>query len=318
MADGKLTLYYGDTESYNDIGSGNYDSDGLYFIDGVIYRGENPYGGKIEQVTKLPDTGVFGVLYLLPDRSLYFWGGSNKKWQTVSVGMVSVIDNSELNDGKLVSQAAVKTYVDEKFGNISTDEATEKMVEAKVESAINEYKGEIDAKIASVFRFKGTKNSFSEVQNITEASVGDVWHVTADSKEYVYVDVTGDGNGEWELLGFTINLDAYATDQEVSDAINTAISDFYKKTEVYSKSEIDAIVERAGEDVSSHSTDNDIHVTPGQKENWSSHVTNNDIHVTSAQKSAWDAKASAQDITNAISEANGYTDLAITWNTITT
>lgn len=242
MADGKLTLYYGDTHSYNSIGSGNYDPDGLYFIDGIIYRGENPYGGKIEQVTKLPDSGVFGVLYLLPDKSLYFWGGSNNSWQTIAVGMVSVIDNNESNDGKLVSQGAIKAYVDAKFGDISTNEATEKMVEEKVESAINEYKEEVDAKIASVFRFKGTKSSLSEIQGITDASVGDVWHTTADNKEYVYVDINGDGNGEWELLGFTIDLNAYATEQEVSDAINVAIGDFYKKTEVYSTEEIDDIV----------------------------------------------------------------------------
>lgn len=76
-------------------------------------------------------------------------------------------------------------------------------------------KTEIDAKIASVFDFKGTKATVADLP-ATGNKTGDVWHVTADSSEYVW-------NGtSWEELGFTVSLTGYATESWVQSYAATA------------------------------------------------------------------------------------------------
>ena len=67
--------------------------------------------------------------------------------------------------------------------------------------------------------------------------VGDVYHTSDDGKEYVY---TGEG---WELLGFTIDLSAYATTESVTKAINNKFSEITKSLEnYYNKDQIDGKV----------------------------------------------------------------------------
>lgn len=72
--------------------------------------------------------------------------------------------------------------------------------------------------LGSVFSFKGTKASVADLP--TEGAIGDVWHVTADSGEYVW-----DGT-KWELLGLGIDLSGYLTKvdaQALLDALQTEL-----------------------------------------------------------------------------------------------
>lgn len=67
----------------------------------------------------------------------------------------------------------------------------------------------IALKVASVFKFKGTKPTFEDLPKIGNVE-GDVWHIEADHIEYVWATVDGALNPSWEALGGTIDLTGYA------------------------------------------------------------------------------------------------------------
>lgn len=67
----------------------------------------------------------------------------------------------------------------------------------------------IASKVASVFKFKGTKPTFEDLPKTGNVE-GDVWHVEADHTEYVWATVDGALNPSWEALGGTIDLSGYA------------------------------------------------------------------------------------------------------------
>lgn len=67
----------------------------------------------------------------------------------------------------------------------------------------------IALKVASVFKFKGTKPTFENLPKIGNVE-GDVWHIEADHTEYVWATVDGALNPSWEALGGTIDLTGYA------------------------------------------------------------------------------------------------------------
>lgn len=67
----------------------------------------------------------------------------------------------------------------------------------------------IASKVASVFKFKGTKPTFEDLPKTGNVE-GDVWHIEADHTEYVWATVDGALNPSWEALGGTIDLTGYA------------------------------------------------------------------------------------------------------------
>lgn len=67
----------------------------------------------------------------------------------------------------------------------------------------------IASKVASVFKFKGTKPTFEDLPKTGNVE-GDVWHVEADHIEYVWATVDEALSPSWEALGGTINLNSYA------------------------------------------------------------------------------------------------------------
>lgn len=67
----------------------------------------------------------------------------------------------------------------------------------------------IASKVASVFKFKGTKPTFEDLPKTGNVE-GDVWHVEADHIEYVWATVDGALSPSWEALGGTIDLTGYA------------------------------------------------------------------------------------------------------------
>lgn len=76
-------------------------------------------------------------------------------------------------------------------------------------------KTEVDAKLASVFDWKGSVATVADLPATGNKS-GDVYHVTADQSEYVW-------NGTaWEELGLTVSLTGYATETWVTQNFATA------------------------------------------------------------------------------------------------
>lgn len=65
--------------------------------------------------------------------------------------------------------------------------------------------------LTAVFKFKGSVANEKALPSTAE--VGDVYHITDTSSEFVYTE-----NG-WEELGITVSLEGYATEEHVADAL---------------------------------------------------------------------------------------------------
>ena len=147
-------------------------------------------------------------------------------------------------DGQIFKGDKVYSQKFEKVTSLPKDEAIKSATETaatdatnKVNEAKTELQKQIDAKVASVFKFKGSLDNKAALDAIEGMIVGDVYHTSDDGKEYVY---TGEG---WELLGFTIDLSAYATTESVTKAINNKFSEITKSLEnYYNKDQIDGKV----------------------------------------------------------------------------
>lgn len=230
------------------------DNDTLYFADGQIFKGDKVYSQKFEKVSSLPTAPSQGIVYVLPDFSAKLYTGVD--YVDIAVGTVGEIGDDTANDAKVATQAAIKAYLAKKLEGMGTadqvqtkiDKAKDEAIKSATETAatdatnkVNEAKTElqkqIDAKVASVFKFKGSLDNKVALDAIEGMIVGDVYHTSDDGKEYVY---TGEG---WELLGFTIDLSAYATTESVTKAINNKFSEITKSLEnYYNKDQIDGKV----------------------------------------------------------------------------
>lgn len=299
------------------------DTNTLYFVDGVIYKGNSPYSQKVEMVSAFPATGnaAQGILYV--NSSTYeakFFNGTD--FVTVFVGTVGNMDTAG-NDAKVVTQAAVKAYVTKQLAdaNIPTDTAiNEKIstakeeaiteavsqantaVDQKVSAAKEEINETINSKIASVFRFKGKKANKAEIDAVTGMVTGDVWHSEDDGKEYVY-----DGEA-WELLGFTVDLSAYAATAAVTEAINAKATELVNQITTAKNEAIAAAKTETTNQVNAHANNADIHVTAEQKTQWSAKA--DPSYVDAAKQAAITAAAAdAQTKANAtLASAKAYTD----------
>ena len=107
-------------------------------------------------------------------------------------------------------------------------------------------KAQVDALISALFRYKGNKATYADIQAITTKAVGDVWFCEADSSEYAW-----DGS-KWEKLGPVIDLSAYLTQFSIAgltiDASHSTITAAQLRTalDIYTKSEVDTLVAAAG------------------------------------------------------------------------
>lgn len=237
-----INFKFGTLAKYNAIAA--KDNDTLYFADGQIFKGDKVYSQKVVKVSVLPEAPSQGIIYVLDDFSAKIYTGTD--YVDLAVGTVGTIGDGTENDDKVVTQAAVKAFVSKKMAGMESSEQLQAKIDAakaeaistatdtaskdatsKVEAAKKALQQEIDSKVASVFRFKGAKENLGEVKGLKDMAVGDVWHTNDDGKEYVY---TG---AEWELLGFTVDLSAYATTEAVTKAINDKFVEITKSLESY-------------------------------------------------------------------------------------
>lgn len=91
--------------------------------------------------------------------------------------------------------------------------------------------------LGSVYRVKGTKTNLSDVLDLTDAKVGDVWNVTnaftLGGKPYpantnvVCITATSSSDhdeGNWDPLGGTVNLSTYVPKSDIVDNLSTSDS----------------------------------------------------------------------------------------------
>ena len=303
-----INFSFGTLEKYNAILT--KDNDTLYFADGQIFKGDKAYSQKVMKVTSLPTTPSQGIIYVLDDYSAKIYTGTD--YVDLAVGTVSVIGETTENDGKVITQAALKAYITEKLKGVEGSEAIQAKIDAakdaaiktatetasedatkKVNEAKTELQKQIDTKIASVFRFKGAKENLDEVKAVENPVVGDVYHTNDDGKEYVYTGT------EWELLGFTIDLSPYATKKEVTKQINDKAEEILGSIDAYTKAEVDQKVK-------------DLNAAIDTAKQAAIDAAATDA-TTKADQALKDAKAYADGLNGAMDTRVKATEKALTW-----
>ncbi len=102
-------------------------------------------------------------------------------------------------------------------------------------------KDEVDAKVASVYHFKGSVDTYVELKELTGMEVGDVYNVVDTGKNYAWTGVTSAYDEGWDTLGGTFDLNNYYTKDE-ADALLSAKVDNEDLDSYYTKTEADALL----------------------------------------------------------------------------
>nr|DAV04661.1 MAG TPA: hypothetical protein [Caudoviricetes sp.] len=162
---------------------------------------------------------------------------------TTAKGIVKLASTEEITAGTATDVAvSVKDLADAKAievadkaeleGKISAN-ATEIAKKADKATTLAGYgiedaytKSEVDAKVASVYKYKGSVNSYADLPTADQVE-GDVYNVaTADAAHGIkagdnvaWVAVKGEVEAHWDVLAGTVDLSGYFTKTEVNDAL---------------------------------------------------------------------------------------------------
>ena len=98
-----------------------------------------------------------------------------------------------------------------------TSERTDAALSAKQGKVLGDRVTSLENKVTAIFTFKGTKATIAELPEDGSQAVGDVWHVTENNGEYVW------DSANWELLGLSVDLSAYAKTEDVTADIAEAL-----------------------------------------------------------------------------------------------
>jgi hypothetical protein len=197
---------------------------GLLFGDGAISGGGSGGGGGITEVRldMIPVIEVDNVV--LKTLADYFNANGTFITQGINVtqelqdGTVQTVisitsDGITIGNDVVVTQTYVTSYVAEQLSGVSQS----------IAAAEQNAKDYADSIISSVYKVKGSKNNYSELLQVQNPSIGDVWNVVAEVQgqdgKLIPEGTNFVWNGTaWDPLGGTFNL-----------------SNFYTKTEVESK-----------------------------------------------------------------------------------
>ena len=142
------------------------------------------------------------IVAVSADKSLYMLIDKSKALETDYSGWK-----------QLDAAAATSTEVIDNLNSTSTTAA----LSANQGKLLGERVTSLESKVTAIFTFKGTKATIAELPSDDTQKVGDVWHVTETGGEYVW-----DGS-EWELLGISVDLSAYAKTEDVTADIAEAL-----------------------------------------------------------------------------------------------
>lgn len=150
--------------------------------------------------------------------------------------------------GKKGAVTLAKTDVG--LGNVDNTSDASKPISTATQSALNAKanaadvykktetytKSEIDTKVSTVYKPKGSKDTIAQVIALTDAKVGDVWDVKAEftlsGKKYpastnvVCVTATSASvhtDANWDALGGTVDLTPYAKSTDVNTQLSTKV-----------------------------------------------------------------------------------------------
>lgn len=212
----------------------------IYFLTDTrqIARGNVKFSQEAQIVTSLPSSGIRGYIYFNSTNGVaYIYNGTEFK----PIGVITTSDITSAQDGDVPNVSAVKAYVGAQVAagvankvdkvegkQLSTEDYTtaEKTKLATYPENYSTVTALIDSKVASVYKYKGTVATEAELPD-SDQVVGDVYHVTEKSKEFVW-----DGT-KWEELGGIVDLSGYYTKTETDGAIDTKVN--AAKTELQTK-----------------------------------------------------------------------------------
>lgn len=120
----------------------------------------------------------------------------------------SVVDTAEnaLNTATTANEAAQSA--------LTTATAAQSAVASKADKADTYTKAEVDAKVSSVYRFKGSVATYSALPTENN-TVGDVWNVEDSGANYAWTGTA------WDKLSETIDLTPYLTKNEAGSTYAT-------------------------------------------------------------------------------------------------
>ena len=110
-------------------------------------------------------------------------------------------------------------------------------------------KGEVDAKVTSVYRYKGTVSTYADLPSSGQ-EVGDVWNIeTADSAHGIKAGDNVAWNGTtWDALAGEIDLTAYPTKSELSTVATTGdYNDLTNRPDLTTKLDAPAVAGTVGQ-----------------------------------------------------------------------
>lgn len=318
------------------------DVDALETLVGTI-----PAGSKattvVEYVKEVADAASGSATGVAADLAEY----KKKNDAAVAAAAKAAADEKTRAEGAETGLQTSINGINTKIGTVAEGQTVMGIVQAN-QTADRKYTDDKISALGSVLNFKGTKATIAELP--TDGKVGDVWHVTAKSAEYV---CTAEGN-HWEELGSVINLSAYETITDAETKIATAKSEVITAAKGYTNEKntamdtrvkaLEAAVGEGGnvetqitnainalDSTAQNAADAEVHVsvtqTDGKLTAVSATVKANTFDAHGAAASAeTKAKAYADDLAKnydsvgsankALTDAKAYVDTALTWGTI--
>lgn len=204
-------------------------------INAATYAAKNYYQGMLVIVKDTQEVYVLKDIAKITSADYSGWkrvdGGGvtqtvveNVLTSTSTTHALSAAQGKVLNDSKLNKTDVVN--------NLTTPDASKALSAAQGKALSDRING-----LGNVYKYKGTKPTISEVIAITNAVVGDVWNVETEfsvgGKKYPAgtnvaciknTSVTEHTEANWDPLGGTVDLSAYATKAEMNSGLNSKIN----------------------------------------------------------------------------------------------
>lgn len=179
-------------------------------------------------------TDVAGIVKLASDEEIEAGTSTTVAVSVKNLADVKAVvtsDKSEL-EGKINAEKTAREEADTK--HTSDIEALQSGKANKADTLVgygitDAYtKSEVDAKVSSVYKYKGSVETYAELP--TENNVeGDVWNVAQADKEHgvsagdnvAWVNVKGEVAAHWDVLAGTVDLTNYYAKDEIDTKVST-------------------------------------------------------------------------------------------------
>ena len=203
--------------------------------------------GSVNTYTDLPTTemnnSTIGYVYNVRDTGInYAWmpngwdslGGdidlTNYYNKTEIDNTTNVLSNRiATNKNKLASvEAELSSYKDNndlKVSNIKNNLESNYYTKDEIYN-----RNEIDGKLSSALKYKGSVGTYSDLLSISNPSLGDMYNVSDTGINYAW------NGAEWDALSPVIDVSDYYTKGEV----NNRLDNLANKNEVYTRNQIDS------------------------------------------------------------------------------